>query len=98
MRLKTNNKILVTGGAGYIGSHTCKVPGKAAYLPIAFDNPVDGSTHGAPQSLPIAEDHIQTPVNPYGQSKLIMAVITIPRTAPASGIISMSPTLPKRDL
>ena len=72
MRLKTNNKILVTGGAGYIGSHTCKVPGKAAYLPIAFDNPVDGSTHGDLQSLPISEDHIQTPDHPYGQSKLIV--------------------------
>ncbi|MFZ4439568.1 MAG: NAD-dependent epimerase/dehydratase family protein [Syntrophales bacterium] len=30
------------------------------------------STYGDPQSLPISEDHIQTPVNPYGQSKLIV--------------------------
>jgi UDP-glucose-4-epimerase GalE len=30
------------------------------------------STYGDPQSLPIAEDHIQNPVNPYGQSKLIV--------------------------
>ena len=30
------------------------------------------STYGDPQSLPKSEDHIQTPVNPYGQSKLIV--------------------------
>jgi len=30
--------ILVTGGAGYIGSHTCKQLAMAGYLPIAFDN------------------------------------------------------------
>lgn len=30
--------ILVTGGAGYIGSHTCKALAKAGYLPIVFDN------------------------------------------------------------
>lgn len=30
--------ILVTGGAGYIGSHTCKALAKAGYLPVVFDN------------------------------------------------------------
>jgi UDP-arabinose 4-epimerase len=30
--------VLVTGGAGYIGSHTCKALSKAGYQPIAFDN------------------------------------------------------------
>ena len=30
--------VLVTGGAGYIGSQTCKVLARAGYLPIAFDN------------------------------------------------------------
>ena len=33
-----NNHILVTGGAGYIGSHTCKVLAEAGYDPIAYDN------------------------------------------------------------
>ena len=32
------NHILVTGGAGYIGSHTCKVLAEAGYIPIAYDN------------------------------------------------------------
>ncbi len=30
--------ILVTGGAGYIGSHTCKALAKAGYLPVVYDN------------------------------------------------------------
>jgi UDP-arabinose 4-epimerase len=34
--------ILVTGGAGYIGSHTCKALAAAGYTPIAFDNLVSG--------------------------------------------------------
>ena len=31
-------KILVTGGAGYIGSHTCKALNVAGYEPITYDN------------------------------------------------------------
>jgi UDP-glucose-4-epimerase GalE len=34
--------ILVTGGAGYIGSHTCKALSKAGVTPVAFDNLVMG--------------------------------------------------------
>ena len=30
--------ILVTGGAGYIGSHTCKALSEAGYTPIVFDS------------------------------------------------------------
>jgi len=30
--------ILVTGGAGYIGSHTCKALAKAGFLPVVYDN------------------------------------------------------------
>ncbi len=30
--------ILVTGGAGYIGAHACKVLAKAGYRPVVFDN------------------------------------------------------------
>lgn len=30
--------ILVTGGAGYIGSHTCKALSKAGFTPIVYDN------------------------------------------------------------
>lgn len=30
--------VLVTGGAGYIGSHTCKALARAGYLPVTLDN------------------------------------------------------------
>lgn len=31
-------KILVTGGAGYIGSHACKALSAAGYVPVTYDN------------------------------------------------------------
>jgi UDP-glucose-4-epimerase GalE len=144
-------KILVAGGAGYIGSHVCKALAAAGCVPVAYDNLVRGhawavkwgpliegdiadtallkqvlrmhdihvvmhlaayayvgesmqdpgkyfrnnvagtislldamvatgtrclvlsstcATYGLPEVLPIAEDHPQRPVNPYGESKL----------------------------
>jgi nucleoside-diphosphate-sugar epimerase len=30
--------ILVTGGAGFVGSHACKALVRAGYLPVCFDN------------------------------------------------------------
>jgi UDP-arabinose 4-epimerase len=30
--------VLVTGGAGYIGSHACKALARAGYLPVVYDN------------------------------------------------------------
>jgi UDP-glucose-4-epimerase GalE len=33
-----SKSVLVTGGAGYIGSHACKVLAQAGYQPIVFDN------------------------------------------------------------
>jgi UDP-glucose 4-epimerase len=34
----TDRTVLVTGGAGYIGSHACKALKAAGYLPVTFDN------------------------------------------------------------
>jgi UDP-glucose 4-epimerase len=34
--------VLVTGGAGYIGSHACKALAKAGYVPVTFDNLATG--------------------------------------------------------
>jgi len=34
--------VLVTGGAGYIGSHTCKALARAGYAPVTLDNLVRG--------------------------------------------------------
>jgi len=33
-----NEYILVTGGAGYIGSHTCKELSSSGFIPVTFDN------------------------------------------------------------
>jgi UDP-arabinose 4-epimerase len=30
--------VLVTGGAGFVGSHACKALARAGYLPVTFDN------------------------------------------------------------
>jgi UDP-glucose-4-epimerase GalE len=148
-----NKTILVTGGAGYIGSHACKALAMAGYTPVAYDNLVHGhraavrwgplveadladkttlaetlarfeiaavihfaafayvgesmtnpqlyfhnnvvntlalldamlaaklrhivfssscATYGTPERVPITEDTPQHPVNPYGESKLIV--------------------------
>src|ERR1700709_32866 len=34
--------ILVTGGAGYIGSHTCLALSERGYTPVVYDNLVNG--------------------------------------------------------
>ncbi len=146
-------KVLVTGGAGYIGSHTCKALAASGCTPVTLDNLVYGhrwavkwgplvegdladralvervlrehaigavihfaayayvgesmtdpakyfrnnvsntlnlleamqaagtrrivfsstcATYGIPTAVPIAEDHPQRPVNPYGESKLFV--------------------------
>lgn len=35
-------RVLVTGGAGYIGSHACKALARAGYEPVVFDNLATG--------------------------------------------------------
>jgi UDP-glucose-4-epimerase GalE len=145
--------ILVTGGAGFVGSHTCKALVRAGYTPVTFDNLERGhrwavkwgpfeqadlrneqdlyrvfkkwqpwavlhfaayayvgesvdnptiyydlniggtakilascvafecknfvfssscATYGVPLKLPLREDDLQRPVNPYGYSKLVV--------------------------
>ena len=34
--------VLVTGGAGYIGSHACKALARAGYVPVTLDSLVQG--------------------------------------------------------
>jgi UDP-arabinose 4-epimerase len=148
-----SKNILVTGGAGYIGSHACKALAKAGFTPIAYDSLVYGhreavrwgpfveadladrarlaetlrhyeiaavmhfaafayvgesmtkpelyfnnnvvntiglldamlaarvrhivfsstcATYGTPDTVPITEDTPQRPVNPYGETKLMI--------------------------
>ena len=42
MTSATSRHVLVTGGAGYIGSHACKVLKAAGYVPVTYDNLVTG--------------------------------------------------------
>src|SRR5580704_6934338 len=37
-----SQSVLVTGGAGYIGSHACKALAAAGYTPVTYDNLVQG--------------------------------------------------------
>lgn len=37
-----SEKVLVTGGAGYIGSHACKALARAGFVPVVFDNLTTG--------------------------------------------------------
>jgi UDP-arabinose 4-epimerase len=148
-----NGNILVTGGAGYIGSHTCKALAASGYRVVTLDNLARGhrsavrwgplvevdladragvsavlrefdiaavihfaalayvgesmsepgryfqnnvsqtlnlldamrdaevgrivfsstcATYGVPDEMPIHEEHLQRPVNPYGESKLFV--------------------------
>ena len=151
-RSKKNRVVLVTGGAGYVGSHACKALWRAGFIPVTYDNLSRGhqdavkwgpfvkgetgdkqllvrtireygvdavmhfagfayvaesmlkpemyfrnnftdplnlldamvetgvqdivfsstcATYGIPQMMPISEEHPQTPINPYGNSKLM---------------------------
>jgi len=36
--MASKGAVLVTGGAGYIGSHACKALARAGFVPVAFDN------------------------------------------------------------
>jgi UDP-glucose 4-epimerase len=38
VRAQDSRAILVTGGAGYVGSHACKALAAAGYQPIVYDN------------------------------------------------------------
>src|SRR5690242_12648856 len=47
MNNAVTKNVLVTGGAGYIGSHTCKILAQEGYQPVAFDNLSSGHTWAA---------------------------------------------------
>lgn len=53
-------RILVTGGAGYIGSHACKALASAGHEPIAFDN-LSSGWREAVRFGPLVEGDLRTP-------------------------------------
>ena len=55
---ETNRKILVTGGAGYIGSHAVLALKDNGYSPVVIDNLVTGFRWAIPDDVPFYEGNI----------------------------------------
>lgn len=53
--------ILVTGGAGYIGSHMVRMLQEEGYQPIVFDNLCTGHREFVPRSIPFIKGDLQKP-------------------------------------
>lgn len=47
--------VLVTGGAGYIGSHTVRSLQEAGYAPVIYDNLSSGHRQAVPSDVPLIE-------------------------------------------
>jgi UDP-arabinose 4-epimerase len=55
-----SQSVLVTGGAGYIGSHACKALAQAGYVPVTYDNLSRGHRH-AVRWGPLVEGEVGDP-------------------------------------
>jgi len=70
-----NKAVLVTGGAGYVGSHTCKLLAKNGYLPITVDRHYrEGLKSFGPNynlNLPQEMDRIDEIINRYNITSCI---------------------------
>src|SRR5438034_1329596 len=64
-----SKSVLVTGGAGYIGSHACKILAQAGYQPIVFDNLSRGHRE-AVRWGPLVEGHLAD------RERLVAALLT----------------------
>ena len=67
MHLAENKKILITGGAGFIGSHLCKALIKKQHYIICLDNLLTGSINNVSELLdnPNFEFVEHDLINPY---------------------------------
>ncbi len=59
--MNSEKPILVTGGAGYIGSHACKALANAGYMPVTYDNLVYGHREAVKWG-PLEEGDIADPI------------------------------------
>ena len=57
--------VLVTGGAGYVGSHACKALAAAGFLPVTYDNLTTGN-RWAVRWGPLELGDIRDPVRTRG--------------------------------
>lgn len=69
-------KILVTGGAGYIGSHTCVELVEAGYTPIVFDNLSNSSTVALDRVKTITGETIEFVEGDIRDSEALRKVMT----------------------
>ncbi len=69
-------KVLVTGGAGFIGSHACKALARAGHTPIVYDNLSTGHAHavrwGAFEAGDVRDSDRLTPVLDRHRPDLVM--------------------------
>lgn len=66
-----SEEILVLGGAGYIGSHTCVELVEAGYTPVIVDSTINSSSG-------LCTLHYTRPLDHFKQAFLSMHVVNIP--------------------
>ena len=104
--VKKMDRVLVTGGAGYIGSHACKALAEAGYLPVSYDSLCRGNewaVRWGPLERGDVRDVIRAPAHPYTQGLLASTahgaakgqrLDTIPGSPPMGGSPSRLPAIP----
>ena len=58
-------RILVVGGAGYIGSHVTKSLLEAGHQPVVVDNLQTGKAENLSPGVPVSYTHLTLPTTPY---------------------------------
>ncbi|MDA1193186.1 MAG: UDP-glucose 4-epimerase GalE [Candidatus Poribacteria bacterium] len=94
--------VLVTGGGGFIGSHTCKALANAGHIPVAYDD-LSGGHRWAVKWGPfehgdmLDSDRLQTVMHRYGPSAVIHCAgkilvgesVTDPATCYRNNVVGM---------
>ena len=91
MQVSGRPSVLVVGGAGYIGSHCCKMLAGAGYLPVCFDNfstghrdfvrwgpVVEGNIHDQPNLTRAIREHNAIAVLHFAASSLVGESVSDP--------------------
>src|SRR5262245_9423522 len=68
----TDLNILVTGGAGYVGSHACKALAAKGYVPITYDNLSRGNGWAVKWG-PLEKGEISDQKRPHGTRNISTA-------------------------
>ncbi len=71
--------ILVTGGLGYIGSHTCVVLAEAGYRPVIVDNLANAKASVLPRIRELAKPDIAFPKADVRDRTAMEKILASPR-------------------